>query len=228
MSSVTCELNRLVAAIRVRVFLCARRAAWPAQTIRRRHCDGTQGVVDKAIAYLRTRQNPDGSFVPRLAGPGVSGVVAAALLRNGVSSPTTRCSPKTLAYLESKVQPDGGVYERRPRQLHDQRRPRRVREANTGGKYDAIIRNATKVPPRPATGKRRVPAAGRSALRRVGIRREISAGHVEHAVLARRPPGRRRAQGRPRRAAGAGVCQSLPEPEVRIQRPTVRRQGDRG
>ena len=40
-----------------------------------------KAVADKAIAFLRTRQGQDGSFAPRLAGPGVSAVVAAALPR---------------------------------------------------------------------------------------------------------------------------------------------------
>jgi hypothetical protein len=42
-----------------------------------------QAVVDKAATYLETRQGPDGSFSPQRAGPGVTAVVASALLRNG-------------------------------------------------------------------------------------------------------------------------------------------------
>src|SRR6266851_2253760 len=40
-------------------------------------------LVDKAVAYLKKRQGEDGSFAPKIAGPGVSALVAASLLRNG-------------------------------------------------------------------------------------------------------------------------------------------------
>jgi squalene-hopene/tetraprenyl-beta-curcumene cyclase len=100
-------------------------------------------VVNRAVAYLRSRQNADGSFAPRLAGPGVSAVVAAGLIRNGVTSDEPVLS-KTLAYLESKVQPDGGVYERALANYTTSVALVAFAGANTGGKYDAVIRNATK------------------------------------------------------------------------------------
>jgi squalene-hopene/tetraprenyl-beta-curcumene cyclase len=102
-----------------------------------------QAVVDKAIAFLRTKQNADGSFAPRLAGPGVSAVVAAALLRNGVK-PDDPLLAKTLAYLESKVQPDGGVYDKFLANYTTSVALMAFTEANAGGKYDAVIRNGTK------------------------------------------------------------------------------------
>jgi squalene-hopene/tetraprenyl-beta-curcumene cyclase len=102
-----------------------------------------RAIVDKAIEYLRTRQGPDGSFAPKLAGPGVSGVVAAALLRNGVK-PDDPMLAKTLSYLESKVQPDGGVYEKMLANYTTGVAMVAFAEANTGGKYDAILRNGTK------------------------------------------------------------------------------------
>jgi squalene-hopene/tetraprenyl-beta-curcumene cyclase len=73
----------------------------------------------------------------------VSGVVAAALLRNGVK-PDDPMLAKTLKYLESKVQQDGGVYERGLANYTTSVALVAFAEANTGGKYDAIIRNATK------------------------------------------------------------------------------------
>jgi squalene-hopene/tetraprenyl-beta-curcumene cyclase len=101
-----------------------------------------QAMVNKAVAYLRTRQNPDGSFAPRVAGPGVSAVVAAALLRNGVK-PDDPMLAKALTYLEGKVQKDGGVYERQLANYTTSVALIAFAEANSGGKYDAVIRNAT-------------------------------------------------------------------------------------
>jgi squalene-hopene/tetraprenyl-beta-curcumene cyclase len=102
-----------------------------------------QAIVDKAIAFLRTRQNRDGSFAPRLAGPGVSAVVAAALLRNGVKLDDPMLT-KTLSYLESKVQTDGGIYEHGFATYVTSVALLALTEANAGGKYDTVIRNATK------------------------------------------------------------------------------------
>src|SRR5438128_2399573 len=45
-----------------------------------------QAIVDKAVAYLRTTQGEDGSYSPQRAGPGISAVVAAGMLRNGLSA----------------------------------------------------------------------------------------------------------------------------------------------
>ena len=38
-----------------------------------------RAVIDKGIAYLKSRQGADGSFSPKVAGPGVTGLVAATL-----------------------------------------------------------------------------------------------------------------------------------------------------
>jgi len=68
-------------------------------------------VRDKAIAYLAKAQSPDGSYSSRFAGPGVTALVAAALLRNGVS-PSDPVLSKALAALEKSVKKDGGVYDK--------------------------------------------------------------------------------------------------------------------
>jgi squalene-hopene/tetraprenyl-beta-curcumene cyclase len=100
-----------------------------------------QAVADRAVAYLRARQNADGSFVPRLAGPGVSAVVAAALLRSGVK-PDDPVLAKTLSYLESQVKPVGGVYDRGLANYTTSVALVAFAEANVEGKYDTVIRNA--------------------------------------------------------------------------------------
>jgi squalene-hopene/tetraprenyl-beta-curcumene cyclase len=69
--------------------------------------------------------------------------VAAALLRSGVPADDPLVA-RTLAYLESKVQPDGGVYDQRLANYTTSVAVMAFAEANAGGKYDAVIRNATK------------------------------------------------------------------------------------
>ena len=101
-----------------------------------------QAVVDKAAAYLKSSQGADGSFSPRLAGPGVSAVVAAGLLRNGFA-PDDPVVAKTLAYLEKKVQKDGGVYDKFLANYTTSVAIMAFAEANTKGKYDALLKKAT-------------------------------------------------------------------------------------
>ena len=43
-----------------------------------------KAVLDKAIAYFKTSQGKDGSFATKLAGPGVSAIVAAATQASAV------------------------------------------------------------------------------------------------------------------------------------------------
>jgi hypothetical protein len=102
-----------------------------------------RAVLDKAKAYLQKTQNEDGSFAPRIAGPGVSALAAAALLRAGVSTEDPLIA-KTLTYLESKVQKDGSVSDKRLANYTTSVAVMAFSEANKGGKYDSVIKEATK------------------------------------------------------------------------------------
>lgn len=97
-------------------------------------------VVGKAYDFLRTRQGEDGSFSAMRAGPGVTALVAAALIRNGYS-PEDPVVSKALAYLEKKVQKDGGIYERFLANYTTSVAIMAFQEANDKGRYDAIIKN---------------------------------------------------------------------------------------
>jgi Squalene-hopene cyclase C-terminal domain/Prenyltransferase and squalene oxidase repeat len=101
-----------------------------------------KAALDKALAYLRKHQEADGSFSPQRAGPGITALVAAGLLRNGVS-PEDPVVAKALAYLESKVQKDGGVYDKFLANYTTSIAIMAFAEANTNGKYDTLIKNAT-------------------------------------------------------------------------------------
>jgi Squalene-hopene cyclase C-terminal domain/Prenyltransferase and squalene oxidase repeat len=101
-----------------------------------------KAVVDRAVAFFKTTQKPDGSFSPKIAGPGVSALVVASLIRNGVS-PKEPLVARTLAYLEKQVQPDGGVYNKALANYTTSVAVMAFHEANRDGKYDTVIKNAT-------------------------------------------------------------------------------------
>src|SRR5262245_21768774 len=100
-----------------------------------------QLVLDKAIVYLKSSQGKDGSFSPKIAGPGVTALVVAGLSRNGVGIQDPAVA-KALTYLESQVQKDGGVYNKMLANYTTSVAIMACREANQGGKYDAIIKSA--------------------------------------------------------------------------------------
>jgi hypothetical protein len=100
-----------------------------------------QAVRSKAIAYLKSAQNKDGSFAPELGGPGVTALVAAALLKNGVSDKDPMVA-RALEYLEKNVQKDGGIYSKGLANYVTSVAIMAFAEANTDGKYDTVIKNA--------------------------------------------------------------------------------------
>ena len=102
-----------------------------------------QAVIDKAYAAMLAKQNPDGSFAPKLGGPGVTALMAAAFLKAG-KSPDDPLVAKCLAYLEGSIQKDGGVYAEGLANYTTCLAVMTFKEANAGGKYDKVIANATK------------------------------------------------------------------------------------
>ena len=102
-----------------------------------------QPMLDKAYAALAARQNADGSFAPKLGGPGVTALTAAALLKSG-RKPDDPVVAKALKYLEGRVKPDGGVYDQRLANYTTCLAILAFQEANAGGRYDGVIANAVK------------------------------------------------------------------------------------
>ncbi len=100
-----------------------------------------QAVADKAVAFLRKSQAPDGSYSASRTGPGVSALVASALLRQGCG-PGDPTVAKTLAFLEKSVKPDGGVYDKGLANYTTCVALMTFNEANVGGRYDSVIKNA--------------------------------------------------------------------------------------
>jgi squalene-hopene/tetraprenyl-beta-curcumene cyclase len=99
-------------------------------------------VLDKAMAFLKSKQNDDGSFLPKLGGPGVTAlVVASSVKAKRADEPFV---VKGLAYLEKAVQKDGGIYSKGLANYSTSVGLMAFKEANTGGKYDTIIANGAK------------------------------------------------------------------------------------
>jgi squalene-hopene/tetraprenyl-beta-curcumene cyclase len=100
-----------------------------------------KALRDRAYAFLKSKQSPDGSFSAGFYGPGPTAVVVAALARNGYreDDPVMK---KALEYLTSKVRKDGGIYEKRLANYITCVAIMALQEANSGGRFDAILRNA--------------------------------------------------------------------------------------
>jgi squalene-hopene/tetraprenyl-beta-curcumene cyclase len=92
---------------------------------------------------LKTSQTKEGAFAPKVAGPGVSSLVAAGLVRSGVSAQHPLVA-RTLAYIEKQVQDDGGIYNKFLANYTTSIALMAFKEANTQGKYDTIIKNGSK------------------------------------------------------------------------------------
>jgi squalene-hopene/tetraprenyl-beta-curcumene cyclase len=99
-----------------------------------------KAVTDKAIAYLRAHQDEDGSWSKKLGGPGVTALVTAALVRSGHGEDPMVA--KALKYLESSAKPDGGIYDRGLANYTTSVAVMAFQDANQGGKYDTVIKNA--------------------------------------------------------------------------------------
>ncbi len=101
-----------------------------------------QDVLDKAAAFLKKRQGADGGFSTKIAGPGVSAIVAAGLVRNGISAEDPLLA-KTLAFMEKSVKKDGGIYDKALANYTTSVALMAFKDANSGGKYDSLIKNAS-------------------------------------------------------------------------------------
>ncbi len=104
---------------------------------------GRQGMIDKAVSYLRNvGQSADGSFSSK-TGPGVTGLVVAGLLSVDVPADHSLVA-KSLKYLESTRHEDGGLYA--PKSTHANYETclaiMAFSKANQDCKYTELIRAA--------------------------------------------------------------------------------------
>jgi squalene-hopene/tetraprenyl-beta-curcumene cyclase len=106
--------------------------------------DAIRTVVDKAVAFLKTRQKDNGDLAPDpRVGPGVTALAIGALVRNGYDADNPVVAAG-LKFLEGNIHPDGGVYSQGLATYTTSLAIVAFKEANTGGKYDKILANATK------------------------------------------------------------------------------------
>src|SRR3972149_6028059 len=102
-------------------------------------------AVDRAIQFLVSKgQAPDGSFSAE-AGPGVTAVVCAGILRHG-RGPDDPAVAKSLKYLAGFVQPDGGIYAQDSfyKNYETSLALMCFVLANLEGRYETLIKNAEK------------------------------------------------------------------------------------
>ncbi len=102
-----------------------------------------RAVLAKGIDFLKTAQGADGSFSPKVAGPGVSALVAAGLLKNGLSRKEPVIA-RTISYLEKQVQKDGGIYSKFLANYTTSVAVMAFQEANQDGQYDNLLKNAAR------------------------------------------------------------------------------------
>jgi hypothetical protein len=115
----------------------------PARVASRRSINETyEQSVAKGIQFLATSQADDGSY-NAAAGPGVTALVTTALLRHG-RSPQDPVVAKSLKYLESFAQDDGGIYKEGSnyRNYETCLAILCFSEANRNGRYDGILKKA--------------------------------------------------------------------------------------
>ncbi|HEY1188280.1 MAG TPA: prenyltransferase/squalene oxidase repeat-containing protein [Gemmata sp.] len=106
--------------------------------------DAVKAVVDKALGFLKTAQKEEGNFFASpQAEPGLTALVAAALVRAGVPSDNPVVT-KAIKYLEKNIKSDGGVYIRGMSNYMTCLAIVAFKEMNADKKYDKVLEAAGK------------------------------------------------------------------------------------
>ncbi len=101
-------------------------------------------VVKSGVEFLRQAQADDGSFSAS-SGPGITAIVATALLRSGLT-PNDPVVARSLKYLQHHLHDGGGIYGEGSRYKNYETSLSIVcfQEANKNGKYDKLLAAAEK------------------------------------------------------------------------------------
>ncbi len=100
----------------------------------------SETLIEKAVGFLRPRQEADGSWSPNRKEPGITALVITALLRSKRVTPNEPVVAKGLAYLEGFLDPSGGLANAAHANYSTAIALMAFREANAGGRYDSTIK----------------------------------------------------------------------------------------
>ncbi|MDG3007643.1 prenyltransferase/squalene oxidase repeat-containing protein [Paludisphaera mucosa] len=92
----------------------------------------------RAVTFLRSRQEPDGSW-SGVREPGITALVATALLRSGKVVPEDPAIARALGFLENYLGPKGGLAKAPHSVYATSVALMAFHEANVGGKYDSVV-----------------------------------------------------------------------------------------
>jgi squalene-hopene/tetraprenyl-beta-curcumene cyclase len=112
--------------------------AWGGRLARSAEAD-TRAMVDRAVAFLKGRQDAKGGWSTQRE-PGITALVVTALLRSGRVTPAEPVVTRALAYLEGFNGPKGGLSEAPHANYTTAIALMAFKEANTQGRYDPMIK----------------------------------------------------------------------------------------
>jgi squalene-hopene/tetraprenyl-beta-curcumene cyclase len=97
-------------------------------------------TIDRAVAFLKARQEAGGGWSTVRKEPGITALVVAALLRSRRVAAGEPAITRALGYLEQFVGPGGGLSEAAHANYSTSIALMAFHEANAGGRYDRIIK----------------------------------------------------------------------------------------
>ena len=103
--------------------------------------DAPAALTDKAVAFLKRRQEPNGGWSTARKEPGITALAVTALLRSKRVTPNEPAVTKGLAYLEQFLGPKGGLSEAAHANYATTIALLAFHEANVGGRYDRVIKD---------------------------------------------------------------------------------------
>jgi squalene-hopene/tetraprenyl-beta-curcumene cyclase len=99
-------------------------------------------LEEKAVGFLRPRQEADGAWSIASKEPGITALVVTAMLRSKRVAPADPAIVKGLGYLEGFVDPKGGLAKAPHSVYSTSVALMAFQEANVGGRFDSLIKGA--------------------------------------------------------------------------------------